>query len=231
MTYDPIDEDADGAYDTNELTVNTLNGLDLNANVGQGLQVDGDTVFTPTFSYFDDFDTNTIAEYDIFDSTTIDNTDFSISNSELQQADTNAHYFVGYDVSNEGLNSFFIESLVNSNDDDLIGLGFVIDGSTSLIGQNQQQKDTANIRENSFPAVEYRTDVGDFVQTTVTVPNPPFTQRLEYDSLANQAELFLNGTSILTKSFSHSGTVTLCGLVSDFNNPGPHWDSFEIGSL
>jgi hypothetical protein len=45
MTYDPIDEDADGAYDTNELTVDTLNGLDLSANVGSPLQVDGDTVF------------------------------------------------------------------------------------------------------------------------------------------------------------------------------------------
>jgi hypothetical protein len=54
MTYDPIDEDADGAYDTNELTVNTLNGLDLNANVGGPLRVDGDTVFsaqTPPVAY------------------------------------------------------------------------------------------------------------------------------------------------------------------------------------
>jgi len=46
MTYDPIDEDADGAYDTNELTVDTLNGLDLNANVGEPLRVDGQTVFS-----------------------------------------------------------------------------------------------------------------------------------------------------------------------------------------
>jgi hypothetical protein len=108
MTYDPIDPDADGAYDTNELTVNTLNGLDLSANVDAPLRVDGQTVFSagPEVADFGDLFAYYSARQESFSNnatlTTI--TDFSGNNRDLVAANSTNVTYNSSDIN--GLPSF-----------------------------------------------------------------------------------------------------------------------------
>jgi len=218
------------SIDGTDITGATIDGTDV-----QEITVDGQTVFTAIspFSYFDDFDTNTFSDYEIYDGTSIDDSNFTIASSELRQADTNDNYFIGYDVSSESLTSFFLEYEVSSyGDNDKFGCGFVIGGNTLVGFEFDQQNSSISMGERSFPNSQYRFD--EFVSNQKTVSesvnySEPFTQRLEYDG--SNIEVFHNGVSQTTNSVVSTGSISLIGLISAFNDPGMHWDSIEIGSL
>jgi hypothetical protein len=193
-------------------------------------------VFSSGFEYFDDFDTNTLSDYEIYEGTAIDDSDFSIANSELQQADTNSFYFIGYDVSGESLSSFFLEYEISSYaDNDFFGGGFVIGGNT-IVGHNYRKEgNELGLGEKTFPDSDlYRflapsSPSNHKVISTSLSYTEPFTQRLEFDG--TNVELFHNSSSVTTHSVNATGSISLIGLISSFNNPGMHWDSIEIGSL
>jgi len=216
------------SIDGTDITGATIDGTDVTE-----ITVDGQTVFTSVFSYFDDFSTNTISDYELYDQNGQTGTGFSISGGELQQFDDNANHFAGYDVSSENLSDFFLElEVVEHGDNDDLGLGFVVDNSTMVIATIYQQSGDAYLGVESFPSFyTARTATISVSSTGFSSFTPPFTQRLEYDSSANQATFLQNGSTVLTHTYSHSGTVTLAGPAVSNLNPGPHWDSIEIGSL
>jgi len=216
------------SIDGTDITGATIDGTDVTE-----ITVDGDVVFSATVAFpnFDDFDTNTLGQYEGYDRSVQDISDFSISNSELQQADTNERHFIGYDVSSINISSFFAESVTsNWGDNDGLGLGFVLNGSEIVGANTWEQVNEAYAGEEPFPNDRYSYDVNPDVDVSIGVSfSTPFTQRLEYDG--NNIEFFHNGNSLLTKSVNATGSIDLIGILSFANAPGPHWDSFEIGTL
>jgi len=216
------------SIDGTDITGATIDGTDV-----QEITVDGDVVFTSGFSYFDDFDTNTLSDYTIHETNLGVSKNFTISGSELIQPDNNGYFFVYYDVSSEGLTDFFVEQVTNVYpDNDWSGVGFLVDGSTIVSGDIRIQLNEAAIGFDSFPTpLVYASDYDDVNTVSHTDFATPFTVRIEYDSSTDTATLFVNGVEKVSINFTLSGTVTDCGMVIAGNDPGLHLESFEIGSL
>jgi len=216
------------SIDGTDITGATIDGTDVTE-----ITVDGQTVFTSEFSYFDDFDTNTLSEYVIHETALGVNKNFTINNSELIQPDTNGYYFVYYDVSSEGLTDFFVEQVTNVYpDNDWSGVGFLVDGSTIVNGDIRLDNNDAVIGFDSFPRDEvYARSYANKNTVTHTDYSTPFTVRIEYDSSTNTATFFVNGVQKVSINYTLSGTVTDCGMVIAGNDPGLHLESFEIGEL
>jgi hypothetical protein len=215
------------SIDGTDITGATIDGTDVTE-----ITVDGQTVFVSAFSRFDDFDTNTLSDYTIFESTSTVTTGFTITSGELRQDDDNQQYFFEFNVSSEGLNDFFVETVVaDYSDNDSLGVGFVVDNSTIVIGDMTKQRSIISLGSASFPRAEYAARQFFSDQKSFSDFSTPLTQRLEYDSSTSTAKYFHEGIQELSMSFSHSGTITGCGISSNVNSPGPHWESLEIGEL
>jgi len=214
------------SIDGTDITGATIDGTDV-----QEITVDGQTVFKDAFSHFDDFDANTLADYDVYLSGIIDDSQWTISNSELHQADDNDQHYVGYPVNLDTSTNFFAESVVSSyGDDDLIGLGFEV-GST-LIGANiRKQVNEAYYGEEQITGTDYSfASTGNIAQSNISVSYAtPFTQRLELTN--NNVSLKHNGSTIVTGNLQTNGSIDTIGLISMVNQPGVHFDSFEIGEF
>jgi len=211
------------SIDGTDITGATIDGQDV-----QEITVDGQTVFTSAFSRVDDFSTNTIGDYEVYNSSGLDPGGFSISGGEVTHQTDDLYYFLGYDVSSENLSSFFVEATCSGYpDNDYMLVMFVVDGSTMVQGGGRVQSNGAGIRTDSFPGT-YTGDLNDYTETRWSTP---FTQRLEYDAPTNTVSLIHNGSLEHTESFSHSGTITLCGLASGANSPASSWTRLEIGEL
>jgi restriction endonuclease Mrr len=126
MAYAPIDEDADGAYDTSEMTVDTLNGFDLSEIVGRALRVDGQGVFsfTPDHIIFD-FSTNQLSQL-IQIKTDGGPSSWSYSNNRVRADDDNANHIAAVDIEEEMSSSptVSVSSAMDHNDND--GMGVVL---------------------------------------------------------------------------------------------------------
>jgi len=215
------------SIDGTDITGATIDGQDV-----EEITVDGQTVFLSAFSHFDDFDSNTLSDYEIYDGGTVDDSDFTISNSELQQDNTNAYYFIGYPVASENLTDFFAESKITSYpDNDWVGLGFLI-GSTIVAGTVRDDDNQADYGEIPLFRISYRpaTDGSNPKTEAISVSySTPFTQRMEFQS--GVYTLKHNGIEVITSSVNTSGSVDYIGLLWGANDPGLHADSFEIGEL
>jgi hypothetical protein len=178
--------------------VNTLNGLDLNANVGRPLRVDGDTVFTAGPELIEDFESGNVNDWDVITGAgggiSISNDSFNGAHAGNVEVTSGGNactaYFDGFGTR-DFTKSFLLESFIKDNNDGREtnqGLGFLFDTSDPNAIFN------ANIgSRNGDPTFEIFADAGN--RKASASPsigrNKYFKIRLEHDGSNNYTATLL----------------------------------------